>query len=124
MGAVYLAEDTRLSGAQVAVKEMSGAFTHGDTEAFARAVIEFEREAAMLARLRHAHLPRVSDRFEAGGKHFLVMEYIHGQTLRAFIQTGRRSARARSGACTLLPTSSAMCWPIFTTSSHRLSTAI
>jgi serine/threonine protein kinase, bacterial len=86
MGAVYLAEDTRLSGAQVAVKEMSGAFTRGDTEAFARAVSEFEREAAMLARLRHAHLPRVSDRFEEDGKHFLVMEYIHGQTLRAVIQ--------------------------------------
>ena len=86
MGAVYLAEDTRLSGAQVAVKEMSGAFTRGDTEAFARAVVEFEREAAMLARLRHAHLPRVSDRFEEDGKHFLVMEYIHGQTLRAVIQ--------------------------------------
>jgi hypothetical protein len=47
MGAVYLAEDTRLSGAQVAAKEMSGAFTRGDTEAFARAVAEFEREAAM-----------------------------------------------------------------------------
>src|SRR4051794_40102245 len=86
MGAVYLAEDTRLSGAQVAVKEMSGAFTRGDTEAFERAVVEFEREAAMLARLRHAHLPRVSDRFEEDGKHFLVMEYIHGLTLRAFIQ--------------------------------------
>ena len=86
MGAVYLAEDTRLSGAQVAVKEMSGAFTRGDTEAFARAVTEFEREAAMLARLRHAHLPRVSDRFEESGKHFLVMEYIHGDTLRAAIQ--------------------------------------
>ncbi|HJZ48272.1 MAG TPA: protein kinase [Roseiflexaceae bacterium] len=86
MGAVYLAEDTRLSGARVAVKEMSGAFTRGDTEAFARAVAEFEREAAMLARLRHPHLPRVSDRFEEDGKHFLVMEYIHGQTLRAVIQ--------------------------------------
>jgi hypothetical protein len=47
MGAVYLAEDTRLSGAQVALKEMSGAFTRGDTEAFVRAVAEFEREAAM-----------------------------------------------------------------------------
>src|SRR4029078_8002519 len=35
---------------------------------------------------RHAHLPRVSDRFEEDGKHFLVMEYIHGQTLQAVIQ--------------------------------------
>src|SRR5262245_47178932 len=47
MGAVYLAEDTRLAGAQVAVKEMASTFARGDTEAFARAVGEFEREAAM-----------------------------------------------------------------------------
>src|SRR5437870_2531505 len=31
MGAVYLAEDTRLAAAQVAVKEMASDFTRGDT---------------------------------------------------------------------------------------------
>jgi len=36
MGAVYLAEGSRLSGVQMAAKEMSGPFTRGDTEAFAR----------------------------------------------------------------------------------------
>ncbi|MBK9713503.1 MAG: protein kinase [Kouleothrix sp.] len=86
MGAVYLAEDIRLDGAQVAVKEMASSFARGDTAAFEQAVSEFKREAAMLARLRHPHLPRVSDRFDEDGKHFLVMEYIHGQTLRELIQ--------------------------------------
>jgi serine/threonine protein kinase, bacterial len=91
MGAVYLAEDLRLAGAAVAVKEMSGAFARGDTEAFARAVTDFEREARLLAGLRHPNLPRVSDRFEEDGKHFLVMEYIRGQTLREMItQAGSR----------------------------------
>jgi serine/threonine-protein kinase len=85
MSAVYLAEDLRLAGAPVALKEMSGAFARGDTEAFARAVADFEREAKLLAGLRHPNLPRVSDRFEQVGKHFLVMEYIRGQTLREAI---------------------------------------
>jgi serine/threonine protein kinase, bacterial len=81
MGAVYQAEDIRLGGAPVAVKEMASSFVHGDTEAFERAVADFRREAAMLARLRHAHLPRVSDQFDEQGKHYLVMEFIAGRTL-------------------------------------------
>jgi serine/threonine-protein kinase len=97
MGAVYLAEDMRLDGAQVAVKEMASSFVRGDTEAFARAVAEFKREAALLARLRHPNLPRVSDRFEEDGKHFLVMEYIHGQTLRDLLaQAGGRLPLAQA----------------------------
>ena len=47
MGAVYQAEDTRLGGAPVAVKEMASSFVHGDTEAFEHAVADFRREAAM-----------------------------------------------------------------------------
>jgi serine/threonine protein kinase, bacterial len=81
MGAVYQAEDTRLGGAPVAVKEMASSFVRGDTEAFERAVADFRREAAMLARLRHPHLPRVSDQFDEQGKHYLVMEFIAGHTL-------------------------------------------
>jgi serine/threonine-protein kinase len=81
MGAVYQAEDTRLGGAPVAVKEMSSSFVRGDTEAFERAVADFRREAALLARLRHPHLPRVSDQFDEDGKYYLVMEFIAGRTL-------------------------------------------
>ncbi|HEX9440865.1 MAG TPA: protein kinase, partial [Roseiflexaceae bacterium] len=82
MGAVYLAGDTRLDDAQVAVKEMSGVYRPGETDAFAQAITEFRREAALLARLSHPNLPRVIDRFEEDGKQFLVMEYVEGQTLR------------------------------------------
>ena len=81
MGAVYLAEDTRLGGAPVAVKEMASSFVRGDTSAFERAVEDFRREAALLARLRHPHLPRVSDQFDEAGKYYLVMEFIEGRTL-------------------------------------------
>src|SRR5262245_2242742 len=55
MSAVYQAEDTRLGGAAVAVKEMSSSFMRSDSEAFEHAVADFRREAAMLARLRHPH---------------------------------------------------------------------
>src|SRR5262245_43780755 len=41
MGAVYWAEDTRLGGAPVAVKEMSSSFVRGDTDAFEQAVADF-----------------------------------------------------------------------------------
>lgn len=82
MGAVYLAADLRLDGTFVAVKEMSSSSVRGDTQAFAQAVSEFQREATMLARLRYVHLPRVSDQFREGGTYYLVMEYVEGQTLR------------------------------------------
>jgi formylglycine-generating enzyme required for sulfatase activity/predicted Ser/Thr protein kinase len=82
MGAVYLATDQRLDDVQVAVKEMSSIYSPGDTAAFAQAVADFRREAAMLARLSHPNLPRVFDRFEEEGKQFLVMELVEGKTLR------------------------------------------
>ncbi len=108
MGAVYRAEDTRLGGAPVAVKEMSSSFAHGDTDAFERAVADFRREAAMLARLRHAHLPRVSDQFDEGGKHYLVMELIVGHTLSEELLARRRATDAGGGASLRRP-GSAMC---------------
>src|SRR5215471_4279461 len=56
MGAVYLAEDTRL-GNEVALKETF--FTSGD----AMMREQFHREARLLSRLRHPSLPRVTDYF-------------------------------------------------------------
>src|SRR5689334_6208774 len=97
MGAVYRAGDTRLDDAQVAVKEMAGVYRPGETDAFAQAVAEFRREAALLARLSHPNLPRVIDRFEEDGKQFLVMEYVEGQTLRqALVARGGRAEIAEA----------------------------
>jgi serine/threonine protein kinase len=72
MGAVYLATDQRF-GSLLAIKE--NFFTDADLH---RA---FEREAQLLNSLRHPALPRVSDYFEEGNGHFLVMEYIAGEDL-------------------------------------------
>ncbi len=74
MAAVYKAIDENL-GVEVAVKE--NLFT---TEEYAR---QFRLEATILASLRQANLPRVSDHFviEPLGQ-YLVMDYVDGEDLR------------------------------------------
>lgn len=74
MGSVYRAVDENL-GVDVAVKE--NLFT---TEEYAR---QFRLEAVILANLRHANLPRVTDHFVIGDQgQYLVMDYIEGEDLR------------------------------------------
>jgi serine/threonine protein kinase len=77
MGAVYEAVDERLNGT-VALKQ-----TFFSDEVLGRA---FEREARLLANLRHRALPRVSDHFVDGGGQFLVMEYIAGADLAELLR--------------------------------------
>ena len=81
MGAVYQATDQRL-GNTVALKE-----TFFTDEMMLKA---FEREARLLASLRHAALPKVSDHFTEGKGQFLVMEYISGNDLMTMLE--RRGA--------------------------------
>ncbi|HEX8844502.1 MAG TPA: protein kinase [Pyrinomonadaceae bacterium] len=84
MGAVYEAVDLRLK-ATVAVKE-----TLGDVEHSRRA---FEHEASLLANLRHASLPKVTDHFAEGTGQFLVMEFVAGEDLAQLLrQRGRAFA--------------------------------
>lgn len=73
MGAVYLAQDSRLK-CEVAIKQT---MLVGEDD-FIRA---FEREALLLANLSHQALPRVSDFFDENDGYFLVMELIHGDNL-------------------------------------------
>ncbi|MDQ1422500.1 MAG: eukaryotic-like serine/threonine-protein kinase, partial [Acidimicrobiaceae bacterium] len=72
MGAVYEAVDERLSRS-VALKE-----TLVDSDELKRA---FEREARLLANLRHPVLPKVIDHFTENEGQFLVMEFIPGSDL-------------------------------------------
>ena len=73
MGDVYLAVDQRL-GSAVALKRT---FFASD-EMLGGA---FEREAKILARMRHPVLPRVSDHFGEDDEQYLVMEHISGDDL-------------------------------------------
>ncbi|MBC8359154.1 MAG: protein kinase, partial [Candidatus Aminicenantes bacterium] len=40
----------------------------------------------MLARLEHPNLARVTDRIQEGERHYIVMEFIEGQTLRKMLE--------------------------------------
>jgi serine/threonine protein kinase len=76
MGAVYLARDQRL-GHTVALKETF--FTED------RMRKAFEREARLLAHLRHPALPKVTDHFDEDGGQFIVMEFISGDDLEMLL---------------------------------------
>jgi len=82
MGEVYLAVDQRL-GSAVALKR-----TRFETDsALGNA---FEREARILARLRHPCLPKVIDHFIDGEGQFLVMEHISGDDLDKRLSTANK----------------------------------
>jgi serine/threonine protein kinase/formylglycine-generating enzyme required for sulfatase activity len=73
MGTVYEARDQRVN-CIVALKEtLAGHDTDGRRA--------FEREASLLANLRHPSLPKVMDYFTEGDGDFLVMEYVPGYDL-------------------------------------------
>ena len=87
MGEVYLAQDTRL-GRKVALKLLPHAFTH-EQERLRR----FEREARLVSALNHPNILTIHEIGEIGeigtttdkrgALHFLVTEYIEGETLRS-----------------------------------------
>jgi serine/threonine protein kinase len=79
MGVVYKAMDTLLGSRFVAIKEMSQRSL--DPQELAYATATFKREALILASLSHPNLPRIYDHFEEGGKSYLVMDFIEGETL-------------------------------------------
>jgi serine/threonine protein kinase len=72
MGTVYEAKALRLN-TTVALKE-----THFTEERLRR---QFEREAQLLANLRHPALPRVIDHFDDGDGLYLVMDFVEGDDL-------------------------------------------
>ncbi len=82
MGEVYQAVDSRL-GRSVAIKLLPEAFTH-DVDRAAR----FEREARVLASLNHPNIATLYGVEESGGRKFLVMELVSGETLAEKIKRG------------------------------------
>ncbi len=84
-GSVYLAEDLRLRGRQVAVKELS------DPSDSAQQL--FKQEAQVLAALDHPGLVRVSDFFGEGRSYYLVMDYIAGRDLLDLVVDAEKQRR-------------------------------
>src|SRR6185503_1011861 len=75
MGVVYLGRDTRLER-PVAIKVLPDSVAH-DPERLAR----FEREARLLAQVRHPNIAGIYGIEESDGRRFLVLEYVEGETL-------------------------------------------
>jgi Tol biopolymer transport system component/tRNA A-37 threonylcarbamoyl transferase component Bud32 len=75
MGDVYKARDTRLDRT-VAIKVLKESLAH-DPDFRAR----FDREARAISQLSHPNICTLHDVGEAAATHFLVMEYVEGETL-------------------------------------------
>ena len=82
MGEVWLAEDTRL-GRKVAIKVLPVEFA-ADSERLAR----FAQEARAAAALNHPHIAAVHDVGHEDGVHFMVQEFLQGQSLADWLQGG------------------------------------
>lgn len=79
MGEVYQAQHRRMKRT-VAVKVLPSELTK-----IPNAVQRFEREVEAAAKLIHPNVVTAFDAGEAGGVHFLVMEFVEGQDLAALI---------------------------------------
>jgi eukaryotic-like serine/threonine-protein kinase len=87
MGQVFLARDTRLQR-KVALKYLTSS---ANSEAVRAAIL---REARAAARINHPSVAAIHDVFDDGGRTFIVMEYVDGESLSARLARERLSLPA------------------------------
>jgi serine/threonine protein kinase len=81
MGALYLAADKGAFDRKCVVKELLDYYDPTDPDEARQAQARFETEARLLAELSHPGIPRIYSYFSEAGRHYIVMEYIEGETL-------------------------------------------
>ena len=82
MGAVYVAQDIQLGDRLVAIKELGMSRLSNDVR---HAIEQFKQEALLLAELDHPNLPHIYEYFEQNERWYLVMSFIQGETLQAYL---------------------------------------
>src|SRR5262245_42233699 len=82
MGKVYLAEDIRLER-KVALKMLPAAFTQDPDR-----LLRFEREAKATYALTHPNNLTIHEIGEVDGAHYIVSEFVEGETLRDQMRHG------------------------------------
>jgi serine/threonine-protein kinase len=82
MGEVYLARDARLNR-HVAIKVLPAHFTSDSDK-----VRRFEQEARAASALNHPNIVTIYEVGQVDGAHFIVAEYIDGETLRQRLARG------------------------------------
>jgi aminoglycoside phosphotransferase (APT) family kinase protein len=92
VGAVYLAEDTKL-GRKVAPKVLPS-----EMAADPHRLQRFEREARAVAALNHPHIVTLHTVEEQNGTHFLTMELVEGESLDRSIPPATEEFEKRFGA--------------------------
>src|SRR5436190_18469903 len=88
MGEVYLGQDTRL-GRKVALKLLPAYFTTD-----AARVRRFQQEARAASALNHPNIITIHEIGQVNERHFIAIEFIDGETLRAPLNGARLSVRA------------------------------
>jgi serine/threonine-protein kinase len=83
LSAIYQAQHNNLD--IVVVKE-AVIPPNADEESKKRAEDRIVREAKLLMRLQHGNIARVLDHFVEAGRHYLLLEYVHGQDLRQYVK--------------------------------------
>jgi len=82
-GAVYKAADSQFGNRLVAIKEMSQSKL--SAQELLQVTEAFKHEALLLASLTHPNLARVYEQFTDAGRSYLVMDFIEGETLEAYL---------------------------------------
>jgi serine/threonine protein kinase len=88
---VYRARDRQEGGRNVALKRIS--LQGLNAEEAIEATSTFNREVNVLSTLAHPQIPRLYDHFNDQHHWYLVLEYIEGQTLEAFLATREASGK-------------------------------
>jgi len=95
MGVVYRAHDAQ-EDRHVALKELIVA--EGITDSRRSEIHErFDREVRAASSLTHPNIAQVYESFTDGDRHFMVMEFLDGQTLREVLEAGPLPPEAASG---------------------------